>query len=285
MRLIIVSGQSGSGKSIALRTLEDFGFYCIDNLPLYLLRGFARHLIGAEDDRDRNTAVGIDARSRAEDLMSFAETLGNLKEARIDCEIVFLRSSTEVLLNRFSETRRKHPLTNGDVPLAKAIERERELLQPISRHADLFVDTTRTNVHELRELIRARVADRSQHKLSLLFESFGYKNGTPNDADFVFDVRCLPNPHWEPRLRQRTGHDPEVIEFLEQHPAVHQMFNALNGFLKTWIPFFESENRSYLTVAIGCTGGQHRSVYIAEHLSREFAAERDNVLTRHRDLS
>lgn len=284
-RLIIVSGQSGSGKSIALHTLEDVGYYCIDNLPVYLLREFARHLIASDGGIYRKTAVGIDARSRAEQLRTFSETLAELKAAGIRCEIFFLRASTEVLLKRFSETRRKHPLTDANIPLARAVQLERELLEPIARQADLFIDTSQTNVHQLRDLIRERVEHRSQQSLSLLFQSFGYKNGIPSDADFVFDVRCLPNPYWEPRLRQYTGQDREVVEFLESQPGVDKMFQLLKGFLETWIPAFEAGNRSYLTIAIGCTGGQHRSVYMAERLARQFAAGRGNVLTRHRELS
>jgi RNase adapter protein RapZ len=284
MKLMIVSGLSGSGKSVALHTLEDLGYYCIDNLPIGLLQAFAMQMLGARGDAYQRAAVGIDARNRPEDLAEFPRMLRELAEAGVACEIIFLQADDDTLLKRFSETRRKHPLTRREISLADAIRLERGLLEPIAANADLHVDTTRTNIHQLRDLLRERM-QRSTRSLSLLFESFGYKHGVPADADFVFDVRCLPNPHWHAELRPLTGLDPAVAQFLEQQPEVSEMFEALKGFLETWIPRFEADNRSYVTVAIGCTGGQHRSVYLAEQLATHFRTIRDNILIRHRELS
>jgi RNase adapter protein RapZ len=284
MKLVIVSGLSGSGKSVALHTLEDLGFYCIDNLPLGLLQAFALEMAGTRRDIYQKAAVGIDARNRPEDLEEFPRMRSELAEAGVTSEIIFLQADDHTLLKRFSETRRKHPLTRRDVPLAEAIRVERRLLESISAHADMHIDTTSINAHQLRELLRERV-QKSARSLSLLFQSFGYKHGIPSDADFVFDVRCLPNPHWHPELQPLTGRDERVIAFLEREPHVQQMLAELKCFLETWIPHFEAENRSYMTIAIGCTGGQHRSVYLAEMLAAYFRASRENILTRHRELS
>jgi UPF0042 nucleotide-binding protein len=198
---------------------------------------------------------------------------------------LFLQATDEVLLKRYSETRRKHPLSLDSVPLLEAIRRERRLLESIATHADLIIDTSHTNVHELRDLVRTRLHDTLRDYLSILFESFGFKNGIPADADFIFDVRCLPNPHWEPHLRPLTGLDDMVIQFLARQPEVEAMIADLEHFLERWLPCFETGTRSYLTVAIGCTGGQHRSVFIAEILARYFSNTRPNVTTRHRELS
>jgi UPF0042 nucleotide-binding protein len=284
MRLIIVTGLSGSGKSITLHTLEDLGYYCVDNLPVGLLPAFAAQLEAGGVALYRKVAVGIDARNRAEDLAGFPATLRALRATGIPCDIFFLTAEPATLLKRFSETRRKHPLTGDDLPLNEAVARERALLEPLAAHADLLIDTTHTNVHQLRELVRGRVDTRSERQLSLLFQSFGYKHGVPADADFVFDLRCLPNPHWELHLRPLTGLHAEVAIFLEGQPQVVEMFNDLSALLSRWIPRFEAENRSYLTVALGCTGGQHRSVYMAERLASHFRSGREAVLTRHREL-
>lgn len=285
MKLIIVSGLSGSGKSSALHTLEDLGFYCIDNLPLTLLYQFARQMTRRREAVYQNLAVGIDARNLEEDLQRFPKILKRLRASGFDCELFFFGADDAVLLKRFSETRRKHPLTRSGVSLAEAVRLERQLLEPISMRADMHFDTSRTNIHQLRDLIRERVVGRREGKMSLLFESFGYKHGVPSDADFVFDVRCLPNPHWEPHLRSLTGRDESVQEFLRGQPAVTQMQEDLKAFLSRWIPRFEADNRSYLTVAVGCTGGQHRSVYMVEQLAAHFRYRQEYVLTRHRDLS
>jgi UPF0042 nucleotide-binding protein len=286
--MIIVSGLSGSGKSIALQTLEDLDYYCVDNLPLELLKPFAEALLRRAAERQqtrRPTAVGIDARNFLDELPRFPQVLADLRALGLDVEVLFLHADDEALLKRYSETRRRHPLSVGGVPLGEAIRQERQLLEEITAHATLIVDTSHSNIHELRELIRNRIHDTPPHSLSLLFESFGYKNGLPADADFVFDVRCLPNPHWEPKLRALSGLDAPVIEFLRSHEAVKRMIDDIQTFLETWLPSFVAGSRSYLTVAIGCTGGQHRSVYIANALAKYFGARRRNVMTRHRELT
>lgn len=284
MRLFIVSGTSGSGKSIALHALEDLGFYCIDNLPAGLLPSFVQELLNAQRQGYSTAAVGIDARNLANDFSIFPDALKQLRGANVQCQILFMDAEDDVLLKRFSETRRRHPLTRSGMPLVEAMRQERSLLEPISSHADLRLDTSHTNVHQLRDLVRDYVGASTEGNLSILFESFGYKHGIPVDADFVFDIRCLPNPHWKPSLRALTGRDPEVIQFLEQQPEVDKMFHSISAFLETWIPQFESDNRSYLTVAIGCTGGQHRSVYFVERLHRHFGNGNAKVSVRHREL-
>lgn len=284
MKLIVVSGLSGSGKTIALQALEDMGIYCIDNLPFKLLPSLAGHLNNATRLQQKDAAVGIDARNLVDDFESFPETLAEIKAQGIHCETIFLTADDATLLKRFSETRRKHPLSSATVPLNEAIGAERGLLAPVAANADWHLDTSHSTVHQLRSLVRERMAGGAAPRLSLLFLSFGYKHGLPPDADFVFDVRCLPNPYWEPRLRPYTGRDADVVAFLEQQPAVTRMFDSVVAFLDTWIPGFEAENRSYMTVAVGCTGGYHRSVYLVERLAAHFAARRDNVLARHREL-
>src|SRR5512143_938575 len=254
MKLFIVSGTSGAGKTIALHALEDLGFYCIDNLPLALLPAFAAEAAaGSRHHNYENAAVGIDARNLADDLTAIGETLKQLRNSGIDTEVIFVDADDATLLKRFSETRRPHPLAGSEVPLEEAIHQERLLLKPISTRADMIVDTSRTNVHQLRDLIQKRVGNGTGKGMSLLFESFGFKHGIPIEADFVFDIRCLPNPHWEPRLRALTGCDQEVAQFLEQHAEVNSFFNDIVALLDKWLPRFESDNRSYMTVAIGCT--------------------------------
>ena len=286
MRLVIVSGLSGSGKTVALHALEDAGFYCIDNLHLGLLTAFVGQLMSPKLKLYDLAAVGIDARSGVEELERFPEIVREIKAGGVDLDIVFLQAEVNTLLKRFSETRRKHPLTRKGLPLVEAIHLERSLLAHIANEADLIIDTTHTNVHQLSKLVRDRVRAGEEPTLSLLFQSFGFKHGAPTDSDFVFDVRCLPNPHWEPRLRSQTGRDREVVEYLEGHPLVEEMYEQVRNFLETWIPRFESENRSYLSVSIGCTGGQHRSVYLAERLAQHFRETHGHhVTTRHRELS
>jgi UPF0042 nucleotide-binding protein len=285
MRLIVVSGLSGSGKTIALQAMEDMDIYCIDNLPYKLLPSLAAHLQNAPRLHYKDAAVGIDARNLADDFEEFPTVLEQVRTQGIKCEILFLTADDPTLLKRFSETRRKHPLSGASVPLNEAIEAERRLLSPLAANADWHLDTSRTNVHQLRTLVRERLGRGEEQTLSLLFLSFGYKHGLPPDADFVFDVRCLPNPYWEPHLRPLTGIDGEVRTFLEQQPMVGRMFEGIRDFLEIWVPNFEAENRSYMTVAVGCTGGYHRSVYLVECLATHFRASRSNVLTRHRELS
>ncbi len=286
MRLIVVSGLSGSGKGIALNTLEDLGYYCVDNLPANLLPALVEQLVEMVTTNFENAAVSIDARNPKGLLERFPEIFPGMQGKDCQCELLFMEADDEILTKRFSETRRKHPLTGKEVSLSEAICRERTLLQPLADHADIRIDTSRTNLHQLRDIIRSRVDRRSRDSLSLLIQSFGFKRGAPWDADFVFDVRCLPNPHWEKQLRSLTGLDREVAEFLDNEPLVRQMYEDLKSFLDDWIPRFLAENRSYLTVALGCTGGQHRSVYIADRLARYFQGRGGaSVMVRHRELS
>lgn len=284
-KLVVISGVSGSGKSTALNVLEDQGFYCIDNLPVGLLPDFARKMQALPGGIGQQAAVGIDARNPAMDLNSFPEIYGHLEEAGLDIEIIFLDAEDDILLKRFSETRRKHPLSDRDISLPEAIHNERLLLQPISTRAHLNADTTQSNVHQLRELIRNRITGKESPGLSILFQSFGFKVGHLSDADIMFDARFLPNPHWEPNLRALTGLDNPVIDFLQGHEMVEKFITEIQKLLEGWIPCFEAENRSYLTVAIGCTGGQHRSVYLIDRLGTHFQQHYKNVIIRHRDLS
>lgn len=284
MKLVIVSGLSGSGKSIALATLEDCGYYCIDNLPVALLEAFASQIALANPGVYQKTAIAIDARNQSNNLERFADCLAAVKKLGVDYEILFLQADHDILLKRYSETRRKHPLTDPAHSLGEAIALERAMLQPVAQAADLVIDTSHTNMHQLRGLLRARVAGKSQDTLSLFFQSFGYKHGIPLDTDFVFDARCLPNPYWELGLRELDGRDPAVAGFLQHSAEVGAYLADLTGLLERWIPRFAAENRSYLTIAVGCTGGQHRSVYVAEALGRHFQSSPYAVLVRHREL-
>lgn len=285
MRLIVVSGLSGSGKSVALNTLEDEGFYCIDNLPTGLIGPLVEQLLTGNMAIHERVAVGIDARSDVSDLRAFPELLDRLRERDgLSVEVVFLQTATDTLLRRFSETRRKHPLSRDGMPLVEAIDREQDILSGISDRADLLIDTTHLTLHGLRALLRERLLPDDPHGLSLLLQSFGFKNGVPLDSDFVFDVRCLPNPHWEPRLRALTGADQEVAEYLEASDEVERMFESIRDFLERWLPAFQAENRAYMTVSIGCTGGQHRSVYLAHRLASWFRDRIEQVSIRHREL-
>ncbi len=284
MRLIIISGLSGSGKSVALHLLEDMNFYCIDNVPAALLDTVITELAATTDKIYDNLAVGVDARNRSPDLQSLPKLVHDLRNRGIHCEVVFLHADDAILLKRYSETRRKHPLSDGGLSLAEAIAMERELLGPIIDSAELVLDTTRTNVYELRDSIRERIGQRQTPQLSILIESFGFKHGLPSDADFVFDLRCLPNPYWEAPLRQLTGTDQEVIDYLDGKDSVQSMYADILAFLNKWIPEYIDFNRNYLTVALGCTGGQHRSVYLAEKLATELEKNFSNILTRHNEL-
>jgi RNase adapter protein RapZ len=285
MKLIIVSGLSGSGKSIALETLEDCGFFCVDNLPVTLLEDFINHVMLVDKNTYTKTAIGIDARNQSESLFNFSDNLRLIRNKGIDCEVIFMQAEESTLLKRYSETRRRHPLTDLNIPLKEALKIEKEMLVPIARHASVVIDTSRTHYHQLRELIKDQIGEREFRHMSLQFQSFGYKNGIPLDADFVFDARSLPNPHWIPELRPLTGKDQAVGDFLKTHPIVGEFFEDIRDFLERWIPRFETEGRSYLTVAIGCTGGQHRSVYLVDQLSKQFKGPMLNVIVRHRELS
>jgi RNase adapter protein RapZ len=283
-RLIVVSGLSGSGKSVALNMLEDLGWYCIDNIPAGLVQSLVSHSLRTEEPIYRRLAVGIDARNRPDDLASIPSVVADLRRAGLRCEVLYLHAEDEVLLRRYAETRRRHPLAGSDRSLADAIAAERRLLHPLVDGADLVIDTSRMSVHELRDMIAKRVEPETPGRLSILFESFGYKHGAPGDADFVFDARTLPNPYWEPTLQPLTGKDRRVIEFLESSPQVERMVGDLIRFLESRLPDYEAANRGYLTVAIGCTGGQHRSVYLAERLAEHFRKKYPQLLVRHNAL-
>lgn len=280
MNFFIVSGLSGSGKTIALQALEDSGFYCIDNLPAALLPQFAGQLLRSGE---KNAAVGLDARNRAF-LADVPTALEELEKLGIRSRIIFLHADETVLVKRYKETRRRHPMADPDTSLLEAIRREQGLLEPLAYAAAIRIDTTRTTLHDLRNQVRNFVRGEETTGMTLLFESFGYKNGTPLDADFVFDLRCLPNPHWEPNLRHLTGLEAEVAQYMERHDEVHAMYQELRRFLETWLPRFEREDRSYVTVALGCTGGMHRSVYLADRLAAYFARLGYKTQVRHREL-
>jgi RNase adapter protein RapZ len=280
-RLVLVSGLSGSGKSVALNMLEDLDYYCVDNIPAGLLPGFIAHTVRSNENTYRLTAVGVDARNQPNEIASVPQLISDLRTTGLHCDVVFLRADEEALFKRYSETRRRHPLSREGLGLAEAVRQERDLLKPIANAADLVIDTTRTSVHELRELIRQRVGARSEGRMSILFQSFAYRQGLPGDADFVFDARSLPNPFWEPGMSALTGRDAAVIEFLESHEPVKRMLHDITQFLENWIPDMIRTNRSYLTIAVGCTGGQHRSVYLVERLARHFGAKFPLVLAKH----
>jgi UPF0042 nucleotide-binding protein len=284
MKLIIVSGLSGSGKTIALDTLEDCGYYCIDNLPVKLLEDFISHVMLVDKKTYAKTAIGIDARNQSESLANFSENLNMIRDKGINCEIIFMEAEEATLLKRYSETRRKHPLTDFNIPLKEALKIEKEMLLPVAKHANVMIDTSRTLYHQLRELIKDQVGERDFKHISLQFQSFGYKHGVPLDADFVFDARSLPNPYWIPELRGLTGKDQPVVDFLNEHSLVNEFYVDIINFLERWIPRFETEGRSYLTIAIGCTGGQHRSVFLVDALSRQFKSPALSVIVRHREL-
>lgn len=281
-RFVIVTGLSGAGKSVALNALEDAGFYCVDNLPAALLLDFAEFIDRGDLPHYRQVAVGVDARNPATDLSQFPRILDALAEMEFDVELTYIEASDQTLINRFSETRRRHPLSSGEQALGQAIAQERIVMATLSDRADLRVDTTHTHVHQFRAVIAERVAQRTNDALSLQVCSFGYKSGVPPDADFVFDLRCLPNPYWDPALRELTGRDQAIQDFLHREPAVNEMVIDIVEFLEKWIPAFEAENRSYLTIAVGCTGGRHRSVFVAECIAAHFKHERQ-ILLLHRD--
>lgn len=284
MKLIIVSGLFGSGKSIALNTLEDSGYYCIDNLPFFLLENFLNESCRQQGVYQK-VAIGVDSRNHAETDLQFPILVEHINRLGIDCTILFLRADIQVLINRFNETRRKHPLSSDTVTLTDAIEKELVLMESVAGYADIVIDTTHMNIHQLRQVIRDRIEKGAPQSCSVQLESFGFKHGLPADADFVFDVRCLPNPYWQANLREQTGKDQGVCDFLEDSPEVHQIVTDVFDMLQRWFPLFEKENRSYLAVAIGCTGGQHRSVYIVEKVSALLQQASRKSLVRHRELS
>lgn len=284
MQLVIISGRSGSGKSAALHALEDLGYYAIDNLPAGLLIPLAEQA-GVQSNLSR-VAVSIDARNLSQDLDHFPTMMQELVAEGVEVLVVYLNASAKTLMERFSATRRRHPLTReGKLSLSEAIEKEQELLDPLASLAQLNLDTTRLSVHELRSTIAEQVARKPQQAPTLLFQSFGFKKGVPLDADLIYDVRCLPNPFWDITLRGKSGQDQEVIDFLNAQPLANKMFEDISQFLENWLPHYIESNRSYITVAIGCTGGQHRSVFLAERLGKYFEQQQPDVQTRHRDVS
>lgn len=285
-RLTIVTGLSGSGKSVALHTLEDEGFYCIDNLPSSMVNELLNKVLADKNELFSKLAIGIDMRGEQDAPDEFLRILKSL-HARSDVltDVLFLDTSRSVLSTRFSETRRKHPLSSHKVPLISAIDREIELLSGVKNEADLVIDTSLLNLHQLRNIISTDVLNKSSAELSLIFQSFGFKHGQPASTDFMFDVRCLPNPYWEPDLREFSGKDEPIINFLSDQEPVQCMFRDIRVFVENWLPIFENENRSYLTFSIGCTGGRHRSVYLCEMLAAHFSAKRENVSIRHREIS
>ncbi|MCY1481942.1 RNase adapter protein RapZ [compost metagenome] len=285
MRLIIVSGRSGSGKSTALDVLEDNGYYCIDNLPALLLPELAERALLHTELLEPLVAVSIDARNLPSQLQRFPELLDEVRARHINCDVLFLDADDETLLKRFSETRRRHPLTNETRPLAEAIRDESALLGPIADLADLKIDTTRLNLYQLRDTIKLRLLNKPEPGTAFLVESFGFKRGMPVDADLVFDVRCLPNPYWKPELRDHSGLEQPVVDYLAAQPDVEEMYQDILAYLHKWLPRFAASNRAYVTIAIGCTGGHHRSVYLAERLGQSLKESLKNVQVRHRDLS
>ncbi len=276
MQLIIVTGLSGSGKSVVLKALEDTGYYCVDNLPATLLPQIVENLKGIQ----KLVAISTDTRSAA--LEALPENIQKLKAQGISVQVLFLESTTESLVKRFSETRRRHPLSSGEMTLAESIKQERTLLAPLAELGH-HIDTSDLSANTLRGWVKDFVAHENSN-ITLLFASFGFKHGIPLDADFVFDVRCLPNPHYDPVLRPMTGRDAPVKAFLEKEPLVHDMYQDIQNFVTRWLPSFILENRSYLTIAVGCTGGQHRSVHIVEELGKHFSKKNQQVLIRHREL-
>jgi RNase adapter protein RapZ len=283
MKLVIVSGLSGAGKTVALKQYEDLGYFCIDNLPLALVGPVVARGLKDKDERYERLAVGIDARESPAEIRKFPRYLERLRGQGVETRIVFVHAEDATILQRYSETRRRHPLSSQSLSLADAITLERRLLEPISSLADAIIDTTGKNLHELREEIQGQVPGGGSGKLSVLFISFGYKNGVPDGVDFVFDARCLPNPHWEPSLRKSTGRDAATVAWLERHPDVERMYRDIHQFLQRWLPEFQKQDRAYLTVALGCTGGRHRSVYLAERLGQAFKDSVDHVSVRHRE--
>jgi UPF0042 nucleotide-binding protein len=284
MKLIIVSGLSGSGKTIALHTLEDAGYFCVDNLPITLLPSFIDTMLEAKPATYDFVAVAIDARSGVDDINYFDKIIKQAREQTDFVEILFLTSDIKKLITRFSETRRKHPLSRQGIPLIEAIKLEQSLLRNIYSKADLVIDTSKFNVHQLRQMIIKRLIPNNSSELAIMVQSFGFKHGLPTDTDFVFDVRCLPNPHWESHLKDLNGRDAPIIEYLESFPEVISKFDSIFSFLTTWIPCFEKENRSYMTISLGFTGVQHRSVFLADKLALSLKNKKYNSTVRHREL-
>ncbi len=285
MRIILVSGLSGAGKSVVLHALEDVGYFCVDNLPASLLEYFVSHsLRSSETGVFDQTAIGIDARDNALTPTDLPRTLEALRRSGLRCELLAVTSADTELLRRFGETKRRHPLARAGESLQQAISRERELLDPVIQAADLVIDTTHLGVHQLRELIVQRVDNRRSEQLSVTLVSFGFKHGVPGDCDFVFDARTLPNPYWDTALRPLTGRDPAVVRWLDERPEVQRMLDEYAQFISARIAKHRAAHRRYLTLGIGCTGGQHRSVYLVEHLAQRLAPDVPGLSRRHHSL-
>jgi UPF0042 nucleotide-binding protein len=285
VHIIVISGLSGAGKSIALHMLEDLGYYCIDNMPAALLKPFVAHTVRSEEASYQRTAIGLDARNTPQEVATVPGLLDELKRSGIHCEVVYLQAGDAELLRRYAETRRKHPLSSKQRGLPEAIQLERELLAPIAHAADRIIDTSHMGLHDLRHLVHRTVGHEADGALMMTFESFGFKRGIPGDADFVFDVRTLPNPYWEHALRHLTGRDPPVIEFLKGHAAVQRLIDDIESFITRRIADYQATSRGYLTVAVGCTGGRHRSVYVVEQLLTRFTSRFPQAIARHNSLT
>lgn len=284
MQLVIISGRSGSGKTTALHVFEDMGYYCVDNLPLSLLPQLADTVLTRSDAPLMRLAIGIDARNMSGDLATFEAVLAGIEVRNIAVTTIFLDARDDILLARFSATRRRHPLSSKTRSLREAMELERHLLEPVSSLASIRLDTSSLNVHELREQLKSQLEGHADVGLTVLFQSFGYKHGVPLDADLVFDVRCLPNPHWQPLLRPLTGKDAAIRQFLDGNTQVEALYTDIAAFLLKWLTAFQQDDRSYMTVAIGCTGGQHRSVYMVERLALNLQGQLPHIQIRHRDM-
>lgn len=282
-KFVLVTGLSGGGKSTALRALEDLGFYCVDNLPAALLPEFARQIGDSDREEYARVALGVDARSPDRDLEEIPAWLEKLGTKGMHCQLLFLTADTKAIFKRFSETRRRHPLTSDQQALPQAIEEEKNLLSGLKERADWVIDTTDTNIHQLRRQVWKCIGD-SSGSMTIVLESFAFKRGVPQDVDFIFDARILPNPHWIDSLREYTGLDKPVRVWLEQDEAVRRMVTDVLGFLETWLPEFQLSQRSYVTVGIGCTGGRHRSVYLVDRLARGLEPGFGDVLIHHREL-
>lgn len=282
IQLIVLTGMSGGGKTVALRALEDLEFYCVDNLPSALLPQLVDAVIKG-NSKNRRIAVGVDVRNRGADFTLMPTVLSELASTGVQLHLIFLDCSDAVLIKRYSETRRRHPLANRGVSLADAIVEERRLLRPLMAIAEKVIDSSELNVHQLRRLVATGYAQATEG-LTLMFQSFAFRRGLPLDSDFVFDARCLPNPHWQAHLRPLSGKDGPVRDFLDAEPLVTEYFTDTVRWLDAWLPRFEQDDRSYVTISVGCTGGRHRSVYLVEKLAAYYRALREGVLTFHREL-
>ena len=285
-QLLIISGRSGSGKSVALRQLEDAGYYCVDNLPASLLEQLIQATLGDSASPHRKVAVSIDARNVGEDTHAIVKTIQRQKKRWANIAIHYLDAVDEILVRRFKETRRRHPLSSSRVSLKQAIEWEDKLLEPLRENASLLIDTSATNLHQFRQSVIERIVKQDGFtEIALRLISFGYKNGLPIDADMVFDARCLSNPYWREDLRHRDGRDSAVRAYLDKNRETGEMRDTIGAFISNWLPAFQRENRHYLSIAIGCTGGQHRSVYLCEELATRFRRQLGNVSVQHRELA